>query len=75
MNKNSEQQIKDIFKQVNSSRKEKISAQLDRLIFLEQNKVIKFHEIAQMDKLRRELAEIEFSERNRPRSNPPSSLK
>lgn len=67
--------MKELCRQINRSRKEAISAQLDRLKFLDDLNVIKYHEIAQMNKLKRELAEIEYSERNRPSSNPPSSLK
>lgn len=53
------------------NRKEKINAQLDRLKYLEQRSIIKYHEIAQMGELRRELAEIEYSERNSNSSIPP----
>ncbi len=61
-----------IFKLVNSTRKEKILSQLERLNFLEINGVIKYHEIAQKAKLERELVEIEYSEK-RSSSSPPSA--
>lgn len=65
-------QISKMLKFSNSSRKEMIRSQLDRLIHLESHGVIKYHEVAQMEKLKRELVEIEYSEQKRPSSNPPA---
>ena len=65
-------EINKLYKQVNSSRKEQIRSQLDRLNFLEFRGVIQYHEIAQKAKLERELIEIEYSEK-RQSSNPPAA--
>lgn len=73
MGTDSEKKLKEIHKQANSSRKEKIRCQLDHLIFLEQHGVIKCHESAQKARLEHELTEIEFSEK-RSNSNHPSSI-
>lgn len=47
------------------SRKDQIKSQLDRLSFLKSRNVIKYHETVQMENLNRELAEIEYSEKNK----------
>jgi hypothetical protein len=65
-------QCEKIFTHANSTRKEQIRSQLERLNFLEIRGVIKYHEIAQKEKLERELVEIEYSEK-RSSSNPPAA--
>ena len=74
MSKDVENQLAKIAQQACMSRKESVVSQLDRLIYLDKQGVIKHHEMAQLDKLRRELAEIEYAEQKRPSSNPPPQI-
>jgi hypothetical protein len=57
--------IEDLIKNNSMGKKDKILAQLERLNYLKNRNVLKFHEYAQLNQLERELAEIEFFERKK----------